>query len=106
MEEYKHAGLGIASFVIATTFVVIIIASFIMEVIIRHKFGRPALPVNLTAASLTGGIGADLIALGLGIGGLRQKERKKIFPILGIIVSSLKIIGVIIIIVIGIMMRM
>jgi hypothetical protein len=47
----------------------------------------------------------DLVALGLGIGGLFQKDRKKIFPILGTIFSTLAIIGIVFVIVIGSMLE-
>ena len=42
-----------------------------------------------------------LIALGLGIGGLVQKERKKVFAILGIVFSALTILGTLSLMVIG-----
>jgi hypothetical protein len=43
----------------------------------------------------------DLVALGLGIGGLIQKDRKKVFAILGTIFSGLTIGGVLLLMVLG-----
>ena len=40
----------------------------------------------------------DIVAIGLGIIGLLQKEKKKIFSILGVVISSTTIFGIITII--------
>ena len=42
----------------------------------------------MVGGAIVGLLIADFVALGLGIGGLFQKERKKIFAILGTVFSS------------------
>jgi hypothetical protein len=49
-------------------------------------------------------LGAALVALGLGIGGLLQKERKKIFAILGAVFSSVCLVGTISLVILGLTM--
>ncbi|MFN5869170.1 MAG: hypothetical protein ACK46A_07565 [Akkermansiaceae bacterium] len=49
-------------------------------------------------------LGAALIALGLGIAGLLQKERKKIFAILGIVFSAVSLLVTIFLIILGLAM--
>ena len=46
-------------------------------------------------------LGATLLALGLGIGGLLQKERNKIFAILGTVMSAVTFVGTIFLLIIG-----
>ncbi|MGU5664466.1 hypothetical protein, partial [Aeromonas sanarellii] len=46
-------------------------------------------------------LGAALVALGLGIAGLLQKERKKLFAILGTVFSAVSLVVTIFIMIIG-----
>ncbi len=84
--EQKHSGLGIASFVTSIAAGILLIASSVVAFSMEY------------AASDADGIFflfvftvfiADLVALGLGIGGLCQKDQKKIFAILGTVISAL-----------------
>jgi hypothetical protein len=43
----------------------------------------------------------DIVALGLGIAGLIQKKRKKLFAILGTVFAAATILGILFLIVIG-----
>ena len=104
----KHSGLGIASFI---TSIAAAIFTFILLVI-----------AGVTGASTPGGIDEEsieaviiglflfaflflcLIALGLGIAGLIQKDRNKIFAILGTIFSAVTSVGTISIVIIGLAM--
>ncbi len=103
-----HSGLGIASFIVC------LFAGLGM-------FGMIAL-AGLTATSNPGAVeeesavvlligllafgmvGLDIVALVLGIAGLCQKNRKKVFAILGSILSFLGITGIVMLVAIGLCM--
>lgn len=105
MEDQKHSGLGVASFITSIVsgiflFLLIVIAG-VMEAstpggIDEHSAG--AVMVGLFLFAFMGGA---LIALGLGIGGLLQKERKKIFAILGTVFSAVSLVGTIFVMMLG-----
>ena len=99
----KHSGLGIASFVTS-----IVAAVFIFFLIVAAGALGMSSPdgLNRDVATLGGLLviaftGIAFIALGLGIGALFQRERKKIFAILGTVFSGLVILGVSLIILLG-----
>lgn len=96
--DKKFSGLGIASFVISIVATVLLFLLFIIAGIIEVST-----PGGVDESSATAVIiGFFLItfmfvliaALGLGIGGIFQKGRKKIFAILGVIFSALTFIGI------------
>ena len=108
MEPKKHSGLGIASFI---TSIISAILIFILMV-----------AAGLIAASSPGGMDQaspaavmiglllfaflfiSLVALGLGVGGIFQKERKKIFSVLGAIFSAVTIICTVSVVILGMTM--
>lgn len=105
MEPAKHSGLGIASFIMS-------IVSFIFVLLL---FGTAGYIQTTTPGGMDGAPGAALIvgiffficmfltllSLALGIAGLFQKLKKKIFAILGTIFSGLIIAMTAILMVIG-----
>jgi hypothetical protein len=112
----KHSGLGIASFSIfggmAVLFVILLIA---MIARITSKIDITADPEDITdtienmpelmvlSFLMFGSILGNLIGLVLGIIGLIQKERKKIFAILGTVFNGLVIGFVALILIIGVL---
>ena len=54
---------------------------------------------------IMGLLALDVVAAGLGIAGFFQKDRKRLFAILGTIFSSLTIVCTIILMVVGLMMK-
>ena len=50
-------------------------------------------------------LGVALVSLGLGIGGLLQKKRKKIFAILGTVFSSVSLVSTIFLMILGLAME-
>jgi hypothetical protein len=108
MDEQKHSGLGVASFV---TSVVSGILMFLLIVIagIMDTSSPGGMDEKSTGALVIGlfsflFLGSSLVALGLGIGGLFQKDRKKIFSILGTVFSAVTIVGTISILLFGLAM--
>jgi hypothetical protein len=73
----KHSGLGIASLSISIIVIIVIILGFLLNI----KEG-------VEDVWFCGTLIISLVALGLGIGGLIQKDQKKLFAILGTIFSA------------------
>ncbi len=108
MEEQKHSGLGIASFITSIVsgillFLVFIIAGF-MEASTPGGMDEESAGAIMLGLFLFALLGGELVALGLGIGGLLIKERNKIFAILGTIFSAVVIVGTMFLMMIGLAM--
>jgi uncharacterized membrane protein len=108
MEEQKHSGLGIVSFITSIVsgiliFLLIVIAGA-MEVSTPGGMDEESAGAMMVGLFLFVFLGASLVALGLGIAGLLQKDRKKIFAILGTIFSAVTIVGMIFIVMLGLAM--
>jgi len=108
MEELKHSGLGIASFITSILsgiliFLLIAIAAF-MESSTPGGIDEESAEAVLIGLFLFAALGIDLLALGLGVGGLIQKDRKKVFAILGTVFASVTIVGTIFIAMLGVAM--
>ena len=108
MEEQKHSRLGIASFITSIVsgiliFLVIVIAG-VMEASTPGGMDEESAGAVMVGLFLFAFLGAALVALGLGIGGLLQKERKKIFAILGTVFSSVSLVVTIFIMILGLAM--
>jgi hypothetical protein len=108
MEEQKHSGLGIASFITSIVsgiiiFLLIVIAG-VMETSTPGGMDEESAGAMMVGLFLFAFLGAALVALGLGIGGLIQKERKKIFAMLGAVFAAATIVGTIFIMMLGLAM--
>lgn len=103
--ELKHSGLGIASFVTSIvaglfTFILIIVAG-VLETSTPGGIDEKSPAAIIIGLLIIAFILASLVSLGLGIGGLFTKERKKIFAILGTIFSSVTLLGTVSIMLLG-----
>ena len=105
MEEQKHSGLGIASFITS-----IVVGMFMFGLIVAAGVMEASTPGGLDEESVEAVVigllmflflGLTMVALGLGIAGIVQKGRKKLFAILGTIFSSLTILLTAFILIIG-----
>ena len=108
MEEQKHSRLGIASFITSIVsgifiFLLIVIAS-VMEASTPGGMDEESAGAVMVGLFLFAFLGAALVALGLGIGGLLQKERKKIFAILGTVFSAVSLVATILMMILGLAM--
>ena len=108
MEEKKHSGLGIASFITSIVsglliFLLLVVAG-VMEASTPGGIDEESAGAVMVGLFLFAFLGATLVALGLGIAGLLQKERKKIFAILGTVFSALSLVVTIFIMIIGLAM--
>ncbi|MBW2409833.1 MAG: hypothetical protein JRF72_08550 [Deltaproteobacteria bacterium] len=103
--ELKHSGVGITSFIIS---LLVAIGAFFLVVVagIIETTTPGGMDENSVAAVVVGlfifaCIFLQIVALGLGIGGLIQKYRKKIFAILGTAFSGMTILGIVFLMLVG-----
>lgn len=106
--EPKNSGLGIASFIISIlaglSIVAIIVAAGILEMSTPGGMGEDSVEAAIVGMLIIAMIFVSMLALGLGIAGLVQKNRKKIFAVLGTIFSALSCMGTIAVVVIGLLL--
>ena len=103
--EEKHSGMGIASLVLAIlvgilAFLIIAVAG-VLETTMPGGLDEDAPLTALIGLAIICCPLANLVGLGLGIGGLMQRRRKKLTAILGAIGNGLVFSGVLAIIVLG-----
>ncbi len=107
MECAPHSGLGKASFVISTASVVAIFGSLVVATTIKASnpgmiepgSGGSALLGVVLILAMTG----LFTALGLGVSGLFQQHRARLFPVLGILVSLSAMSGLAVMITVGLL---
>lgn len=100
----KHSGLGITSFIIGiiqsiVSFTAIIISGVIYSIPTENQ----EIIFAIIGLVIFVGLFIHLIGIGLGIAGLLQKNRKKVFSILGLIFNISCVMVVILIICIGLL---
>ena len=86
--EQKHSGLGIASFILGLgggllTFLVFFVAG-IIGAANGGEIDEESVEAVMIGLFLMLFVFLDLLAIGLGIAGLMQKDRKKVFAVLGV----------------------
>ncbi len=106
----KHSGLGIASFVLAILGIILLIISFILTAnaaanisasMTEEEFVASAPGIIIASFLVLLTIGFNLIGFILGIIGLFQKQRKKLFSILGVVLNSIGFVVFVIMLIIG-----
>lgn len=97
MEPRKHSGLGIASFVMSLICGVSVAGILVILTLMAatHPQGieEKSIPALLLGAALLGLCALSLLSLALGIGGLCQTDRNRIFAALGTTFSALVLLG-------------
>lgn len=106
--QKKHSGPGIASFVLSILgglfIVTAIVSAAVMSTANNKAFADDSTETIILGFTIIGLLVMDLIALTLGIVGLCQSDRKKIFAALGSLFSFTIGVGIIGLIAIGIAM--
>ena len=107
--EMKHSGLGVASFTLAIvvlvlTFIIVIIAG-VMETSAPAGMDEGSPTVVMLGFAIIGMLIANVVAFGLGIGGVFQQDRKKLYAVLGMTFAMLTFIGTIGLILVGLSME-
>jgi hypothetical protein len=105
--ESKQSGFGVASFIISISvgllmFLVFAIAG-LMQVSTPGGIDKQSIQMMLVGLSIIALLFLDIVAVVLGIVGLLQKKRKKLFAIFGTILSSATVILTIALIVVGVL---
>ncbi len=105
--EKKHSGLGISSFIISTATGVLMFLLFIvagvMETSTPGGIDESSAGAVVVGLFLIAFLMLDLLAIGLGIAGLIQKDRKKTFSILGLIFGASTVVITVFLMIIGLM---
>ncbi len=101
----KHSGLGIASFVISIiaaliTFVLVVMAG-VMTVKAGGQMDEQSPHAVVLGCSILAAGFLYLVGIGLAIGGLCQRNRYRVFPILGLVLNLLFVLGIVGLMVIG-----
>ena len=105
--EEKHSGVGIISFALS------LLAGFSMVIVIviagvlsaqNPPGARPSAAQGIVGLGMFFFIGMDLVAVALGIACLCQAQRKKLFGILGLVISGATILGTFGLMVLGLIM--
>ncbi|HPQ40215.1 MAG TPA: hypothetical protein PLV45_07550 [bacterium] len=94
----KHSGLGITAFIMAlliagSIFIMIMIAG-VMETSTPGGIDEDSAGAVILGMLIIASGGLEVVALILGLIGLFQKERKKLFAIFGTIISALTLLGI------------
>lgn len=101
----RHCGLGIASFVIALAIALLqfatVLAAGMLEVSTPGGINQRHPLSILVGCFILSGVAVNLVGLGLGIAGLFQRSRKRLFAVLGTVLNLLLIGGVCLLIFIG-----
>jgi len=103
----KHSGFGVASFIISISVGLLMFLAFVIAAIMQVStpggIDRQSIQAILVGLSIIALLFFDIVAVVLGIVGLFQKERKKLFAILGTIFSSATVMFVIALIIVGLL---
>ncbi len=89
--EMRHSGLGISSFIISTAIGVLMFLLFVIAGVLETStpggMDENSVEAMLVGLFLIAFLLMDLVALGLGVGGLFQRDRRKVFAVLGVVFS-------------------
>lgn len=100
-----HSGLGIASFIIAlvtgTLLVIAMVFAGIMAAAAGGDVDDEAPAMIAVGCFIILGVLAHLLGLGLGIAGLVQRDRRRVFAALGMVLNGVAVLGVLALMAIG-----
>ena len=101
----KHSGLGIASFIISIVAGIVMFVLIVMAMVLSAQTGEELdeespQTILLGCSVLTAGL-LYLIGIGLAIGGLCQRNRYKVFAVLGLAINIISVLGIAGLMVIG-----
>ncbi len=103
----RHSGLGIASLIlsilIGTTEFVMILVAAIIESASEAGMDEDSVGTILLGLIMIGGCFLAFVGLILGVAGLFQKNRKRVFPVLGTAFNAMILLGVVGLVVVGLL---
>ena len=103
----KHSGLGIASFILSVAvgifdFVLVAFAGLV-EASTPGGMDEESVIAILIGIFIFGGVAANLAGTGLGVAGLVQRDRRKVFSVLGLAFNVAIVFGIIGLMILGAM---
>lgn len=103
----KHSGLGIASFILSVAvgifdFVLVAFAGLV-EASTPGGMDEESVIAILIGIFILGGLAANLAGTGLGVAGLVQRDRRKVFSVLGLAFNVAIVFGIIGLMILGTM---
>jgi hypothetical protein len=106
--DFPHSGLGVASFLITLAmgifvFVLVLLAG-ILESKSENGIDEDSPVAFVLGLAIMGGLMVNLLGMGLGIGGLCQHDRKKLFAGLGLGFGTVVLLGIGVLFIIGLAM--
>lgn len=105
--EKKHSGLGIASLIIGTTVGVLMFLLFVVAGVLEAStpggLDEDSAEALVVGVLLIGFLFLEVLAIGLGIAGLLQAERHKLFAVLGVVFSAATIVTTMFLVILGLL---
>ena len=106
--EKKHSGLGISSFIVSiatgVSMFLLFIAAGMMEISTPGGIDEDSVGAMLVGLFLFAFLLLSVLAIGLGIAALFQRDRKKLFAVLGIVFAASTIVITMFLMILGLMM--
>jgi hypothetical protein len=100
-----HKGLGIASFIIGVTCVIVVMGLVTLAGVTTHA-GRATPEFNMVIGlGMISAVFVDLIGIALGIFGVADRASKKVYPVLGLVLNVLVVAVFTALMIIGLSMR-
>lgn len=98
MEPRKHSGLGIASFVMSLicglSFAAVMLMGSLIAVVEPARLNGNSATTLVLGGGICGVVAMTFVTLGLGVGGLCQTDRKKLFAALGTAFSATVLVAI------------
>jgi hypothetical protein len=107
-EPMKHSGLGVASFVMSVAIGVFDFAVFMFAGVVEMStpggMDEESIVAVIVGLLIIGSLFMNVGGVGLGIAGIVQRDRQKVFSVLGVAFNTLIILGMVGLLIIGMMM--
>ena len=102
----KHSGVGIASFILGISMVVLELALIVLAAVLVQQHQPSSSPsMEIAGCTMILGLLACVVGVVLGIVGALQRDRRKLFAILGLCVNGLILLGVVGLFLIGVALK-
>ncbi len=92
MEQQKHSGIGIASFILSLVgpacFLLLVILAGVIEASAPGGMDENSTTAGILGILLIAVLIVSIVSFFLGVGGLLQTDRKKLFAVLGLVFSA------------------
>lgn len=101
----SHSGMGIAAFITALCGAVLmlglIVVAGIIETTTPGGMEETSMSAILVGLGLMGTALMQLVAFGLGVAGALQADRRRVFAVLGLVISIGSMLGVVLLMILG-----